>query len=70
MLHDGQVIVDAGVASEDGRLVGDVAESVYESGLDIKITPRIGGVGPLTVAALFENLLIAAAASVSLPASS
>jgi methylenetetrahydrofolate dehydrogenase (NADP+) / methenyltetrahydrofolate cyclohydrolase len=64
MLHAGQVVVDAGVASEDGRLVGDVAESVYASDLDIKITPRIGGVGPLTVAALFENLLIAAGKSV------
>jgi methylenetetrahydrofolate dehydrogenase (NADP+)/methenyltetrahydrofolate cyclohydrolase len=59
-IKPGAVVVDAGVASEDGLLKGDVAEAVYDRE-DIKaITPRIGGVGPLTVAALFDNLIKAA----------
>lgn len=59
MVKTGAVVVDAGVASEDGKTVGDVAEDVYERD-DITITPRKGGVGPLTVSALFENVLRAA----------
>jgi len=55
------VVVDAGTASEDGVLVGDVDESVRERD-DIKITPEKGGVGPLTVAALFDNVIRAAQA--------
>lgn len=59
MIKQGAVIVDAGVASEEGRTVGDVAEEVYERD-DLTITPARGGVGPLTVCALFENVIIAA----------
>lgn len=53
------VVVDAGTASEMGKIVGDVAEDVYDRD-DITITPQKGGVGPLTVAALFDNLIQAA----------
>lgn len=53
------VVVDAGVAVEEGRAVGDLASDVYERD-DLKITPRRGGVGPLTVCALFENVIKAA----------
>lgn len=53
------VVVDAGVAVEEGRAVGDLSEEVYERD-DLKITPRKGGVGPLTVCALFENVIKAA----------
>lgn len=53
------VVVDAAVASENGELKGDLADDVYERE-DIKVTPRKGGVGPLTVAALFDNVLRAA----------
>lgn len=59
MVKDGAVVVDAGVASEDGKTVGDVAPELYERG-DITITPARGGVGPLTVCALFENVIRAA----------
>ncbi len=59
MVKPGAVVVDAGTASEDGVLVGDVEDSVRERA-DLKaITPKVGGVGPLTVAALFEHVLIA-----------
>ncbi len=50
------VVVDAGVASEKGKLIGDLDESVYLRD-DLTITPKKGGVGPLTVCALFENVL-------------
>ncbi|MBR2863997.1 bifunctional 5,10-methylenetetrahydrofolate dehydrogenase/5,10-methenyltetrahydrofolate cyclohydrolase [Candidatus Saccharibacteria bacterium] len=60
MIKPGAVIVDAGTASEDGVLVGDVDDSVRNR-TDLKaITPVRGGVGPLTVAVLFEDVIQAA----------
>lgn len=56
MVKQGAVVVDAGVASEDGKTVGDVAADVYDRD-DLTITPVKGGVGPLTVCALFENVI-------------
>lgn len=56
MLKHGAVVVDAGVASEDGKTVGDVAPDVYNRD-DLTITPTKGGVGPLTVCALFDNVI-------------
>lgn len=56
MIKQGAVVVDAGVASEDGKTVGDVAQEVYDR-QDLTITPAKGGVGPLTVCALFENVI-------------
>lgn len=56
MVKYGAVIVDAGVASEDGKTVGDVSSDLYERA-DITITPQKGGVGPLTVCALFDNVI-------------
>lgn len=65
MIPQNSVVVDAGVAVEEGRAVGDLAEDVYERS-DLKITPRKGGVGPLTVCALFENVIKAAKLSVGI----
>lgn len=56
IVPEGAVVIDAGVASEGGVLKGDVADDVYERD-DITITPKIGGVGPLTIAALFDNVI-------------
>jgi methylenetetrahydrofolate dehydrogenase (NADP+)/methenyltetrahydrofolate cyclohydrolase len=53
------VVVDAGVAGESGKTVGDLAVDVYERD-DLKLTPQKGGVGPLTVCALFDNVIRAA----------
>ena len=55
-IKSGAVIVDAGVATDNNGLVGDVAPEVREL-TNIKITPEKGGVGPLTVCALFENVI-------------
>lgn len=60
MLKHDAVVVDAGVASEGGKTVGDVAPEVYEQRDDLTITPVKGGVGPLTVCALFDNVIRAA----------
>lgn len=59
MIKHGAVIVDAGVASEEGKTVGDLDPEVYKRD-DLTITPDKGGVGPLTVCALFENVIRAA----------
>lgn len=56
MLNPGTVVVDAGSADEQGTVKGDLASNVYQLD-DLIVTPRRGGVGPLTVAALFDNLL-------------
>jgi len=63
MIKQKAVVVDAGVASESGKTVGDVAPELYERD-DLTITPAKGGVGPLTVCALFENVIRAARARV------
>lgn len=60
MIKQDAVVVDAGVAGEKGKTVGDVAPEVYEERDDLTITPVKGGVGPLTVCALFENVIRAA----------
>lgn len=59
MIQQSAVVVDAGTASEGGKTVGDLAEDVYERD-DLTLTPTKGGVGPLTVCALFENVIRAA----------
>jgi methylenetetrahydrofolate dehydrogenase (NADP+)/methenyltetrahydrofolate cyclohydrolase len=59
MIKTGAVVVDAGVAGEQGKTVGDLAPDVYERG-DLTITPQKGGVGPLTICALFDNVIRAA----------
>ena len=59
MLKYGAVIVDAGTASEGGVIKGDLDDAARERD-DLTLTPKIGGVGPLTVAMLFERVLQAA----------
>ena len=63
MVRPDAVLVDAGTSSEGGKIVGDVDPEVRERH-DITITPEKGGVGPLTVAALFDNVIRAARANV------
>lgn len=57
MVKPGSILVDAGTASEGGVLVGDIDDAVRER-TDLKaITPKLGGVGPLTVSVLFEDVI-------------
>lgn len=60
MLKNKAVVVDAGTASENGKIKGDVTEEVRNFRKDLTITPVKGGVGPLTVASLIDNVIIAA----------
>ncbi|MBR2709909.1 bifunctional 5,10-methylenetetrahydrofolate dehydrogenase/5,10-methenyltetrahydrofolate cyclohydrolase [Candidatus Saccharibacteria bacterium] len=60
MVSPGAVVVDAGTASEDGVLRGDVADEVRARGDLAAITPTVGGVGPMTIACLFDHVITAA----------
>ncbi len=60
MLKNKAVVVDAGTASENGKIKGDVEDSVRELREDLTTTPIKGGVGPLTVASLIDNVIVAA----------
>lgn len=59
MIKQNAIVVDAGTASRDGKIVGDLVDDIRER-QDLAITPLIGGVGPLTVAALFDSVITAA----------
>lgn len=58
MVKRGSVIIDVGINRVDGKLYGDVD---YDNVFDkvSKITPVPGGVGPMTVVMLMENVLLA-----------
>lgn len=59
MVKDGCIVIDTGVCFEDGKMYGDIQfDSVKEKAS--LITPTPGGTGPITVAKLLENTVIAA----------
>ena len=59
MVKPGATVIDVGINRVDGQLVGDVDfEGVRQ--VAGRITPVPGGVGPLTVAMLLANTLLAA----------
>jgi methylenetetrahydrofolate dehydrogenase (NADP+)/methenyltetrahydrofolate cyclohydrolase len=55
MIQTGAVLIDAGTSEEEGKLVGDV-DPACESKASL-YTPVPGGVGPVTVASLFLNII-------------
>ena len=60
MVKEGAVVIDVGInRMEDGKLIGDVnfAEAELKASY---ITPVPGGVGPMTIAMLVENVVKAA----------
>ena len=57
MIKPGAVIVDAGTASENGVLKGDISDEVRNRTDLTAITPKLGGVGPLTVTCLFDHVI-------------
>lgn len=56
---DNVIVVDAGTASEGGVIVGDASDDL-RARQDVTITPVRGGVGPLTIAVLFDHVIQAA----------
>jgi methylenetetrahydrofolate dehydrogenase (NADP+)/methenyltetrahydrofolate cyclohydrolase len=61
-LSPGVVVIGGGVRYEGRRLLPDVDESCAE--VAAAITPRVGGVGPTTIAMLFRNCVAAAEARI------
>lgn len=59
MIREGAVVIDVGINRVEDRLVGDVAFDEAEK-IASAITPVPGGVGPLTIAMLLHNTLLAA----------
>src|SRR3954447_5817736 len=57
-IRPGATVIGAGVRYEGKRLLPDVDESCEE--VAGAITPRVGGVGPVTIAMLFRNCVEAA----------
>lgn len=55
-IRPGAVVIDAGTTYQDGVLTGDVDPAVYDRE-DVWVSPVPGGIGPLTICALFDNLL-------------
>ena len=56
MVHSNVTIIDAGInVIDNGKIVGDAAADLY--GYVKAISPVPGGVGTLTTAMLYENLL-------------
>lgn len=64
LIKPGAVVVDAGTAADKGKLVGDV-DPAARTRHDLTITPEKGGVGPLTVCALFDNVIRAATKTIN-----
>ncbi len=61
-IADGAVVIDVGInRAADGRLVGDCATAECAVAA-AAITPVPGGVGPMTIACLLENTVLAAKA--------
>ncbi len=66
-LKSGAVVIDVGInrlppeaGADKGRLVGDVATKEALASDILAITPVPGGVGPMTIACLLRNTLVAA----------
>jgi methylenetetrahydrofolate dehydrogenase (NADP+)/methenyltetrahydrofolate cyclohydrolase len=57
-IKEGVIIFDAGTSEEGGQLKGDADPAC--SGKAALFTPVPGGIGPITIALLFRNLLVLA----------
>lgn len=66
-LKPGATVIDVGISRVDGKLVGDV-DFASASKVAGAITPVPGGVGPMTIAVLLRNTLVAAHARAGLRA--
>jgi methylenetetrahydrofolate dehydrogenase (NADP+)/methenyltetrahydrofolate cyclohydrolase len=66
-IQPGAVVVDAATSAEHSKIVGDVSDDVRARN-DLTITPEKGGVGPLTVVSLFDNVIRAARVAAELKA--
>ena len=58
MIRPGAVVLDVGIHSVNGKLVGDVGPGV--DAVASQLAPVPGGIGPMTIAMLLDNTLRAA----------
>lgn len=56
IVRDGTIVIDGGISKVDGKTVGDVDTAECDD-RDIFLSPVPGGVGPMTIACLLENLV-------------
>lgn len=63
MVKPGAVVIDVGIHRIDGHLCGDVDFEAVENQCQA-ISPVPGGVGPMTIAMLMKNLVLAASLQV------
>lgn len=56
VISDGTIVIDGGISKVDGKTVGDVDKSECHD-RQIIISPVPGGVGPVTIACLLENVV-------------
>jgi methylenetetrahydrofolate dehydrogenase (NADP+)/methenyltetrahydrofolate cyclohydrolase len=63
MVKPGAAVLDVGVSRVDGKIAGDVAQSVYD--VAGWVSPNPGGVGPMTRAMLLSNVVAAAEANLA-----
>lgn len=65
-LKPGATVIDVGINRVDGGLVGDVD---FEGAMSVAsaVTPVPGGVGPMTIAVLLRNTLVAAHRNAGVP---
>ncbi len=59
MLKEGVILIDAGTSETNSSIVGDVDLETVENVASF-VSPVPGGVGPVTIAMLFKNVLIVA----------
>jgi methylenetetrahydrofolate dehydrogenase (NADP+)/methenyltetrahydrofolate cyclohydrolase len=59
MVREGAVVIDVGIHRADGKIIGDV-DFDRVAPKTTAITPVPGGVGPMTIAMLMKNLVLAA----------
>ena len=53
---EGSVVIDVGISRVDGKIVGDID---FDNIKDIAlfVTPNPGGIGPMTIAMIIDNLI-------------
>jgi methylenetetrahydrofolate dehydrogenase (NADP+)/methenyltetrahydrofolate cyclohydrolase len=56
MVKDGAILLDAGTSESEGVLTGDIDPGCADKAA--LYTPTPGGIGPITVAKVFENLVM------------
>ena len=55
MVNSNACLIDVGISKIDGKIVGDIDKEAYE--VASYVTPNPGGVGPMTVAMIIDNLI-------------